>query len=273
MAATARLTAVALGGLVALAGCASGPTERTLKAGGTLRLPGNTEQVKIVVVRDPRGFHANLPPSGADVVGGTLDELERGGPDPRIVAAAPIAVVMTGTIATVFGLSSSTVESSAGAVARATAGEQMTHRVARAVRERLGAMFPGKVENVVEVPASLEPTKPLGRRSVAQPAPTSFTVQLRLMFYGFQTRLTARHDDLVKMAESANPPLALVLAVQVLTLSAPDNGFSGGVSVVYESIPRRIEYWAAGDARQLRAELAVAERELIDEILARIAPP
>ncbi|MBL9202977.1 MAG: hypothetical protein JNL39_20880 [Opitutaceae bacterium] len=272
-AASARFAAAVLAGLAMLAGCASAPSERTLKVGGALHLPAATQQVKIAVVREPRGFHSNLPPSGSDVVGGTLQELERAGPDPRIIAAVPVAVAVTGAVATVFGLSSGTVETSAGAVAKATAGEEMTSRVASVVQGRLAEIFPGKVERVPAVPASLEPAKQPRRRLMNEPPPSEFAVQVRLMFWGFQTRLTALNDDMIKLAESANPPLALVIAVQVLALAAPDGDFSGGVSAVYESVPRRLEYWAADEARRLRDELAAAERELVGEILARIASP
>lgn len=238
-----------------------------------MHLPGNTEQVKIVVVREPAGFHSNLPPSGPDAVSGTFEELGRAGPDPRLIAAAPVAAAMTGAVAAVFGLSPSTVESSAGAVSKATAAEQITSRLARVVHERLAATFPGKVQIVPEVPASLEPEKQARRRSMAEPPPTAFAVQVRLMFWGFQTRMTALNDDMIKLAESANPPLALVIAVQVLALTVPDGDFSGGVSVVYESVPRRLEAWAGDEARRLRDELAAAEREITDEVLARIARP
>lgn len=260
-------------GLALLAGCASAPTERSLTVGGTLRLPANTAQVKIAVIREPRGFHANLPPSGTDVVGGTLQDLKHAGPDPRIIAAVPVAVAMTGAVASIFGLSSGTVESSAGAVSKATVGEEMTGRVAGVVQERLAEIFPGKVETLPGVPASLERSKQPRRRAMDEPAPTAFAVQVRLMFWGFQTRLTALNDDMIRLAESANPRLALVIAVQVLALTAPDGEFFGGVSGVYESVPHRLEYWAADEARRLRDELAAAERELIGGILARIVSP
>lgn len=153
----------------------------------------------------------------------------------------------------------------------------MADRMARAVHDRLGALFPGKVAVVSELPAPPETELRVIRPRSAGAAlePSQFNVHVRVLFWGFQTKLTAQNEDLIKTAESANPPLALLLNVQVLALAEPGDEFSGGVSVRYESVPRRLAAWARDDARALREELAVAEREITREIVARITgrPP
>lgn len=261
--------------VAALAGCANAPVERKLTVGGTLKLPGDTARVTIAVSRGPGEFELNTPASGVEAVGHTLGEFSNVPRDPRLLASTPVVAAMTGAVAAVFGLSPGTVESASGAIAKATMGDQMSDRIAQTLHARLSGIFPGKVERVPDVPMPPVPEKRARREVSGQvaAAPTEFLVHVRLMFAGLQVRPTARNDDLIKMAEAANPPLVLVVALQALAVAVTGGDFSGGVSVVYESVPRRLERWAGDEARLLREELAAAEKEISAEMLARTAGP
>ena len=90
-------------------------------------------------------------------------------------------------------------------------------------------------------------------------------IGIRVAFQGFQARpnpkVRSNGDTLLY-----NPPLTLVLSVDVSAVRVRDWADLGGLTVIYESQPRKFTEWAAGAAGPLRRESEAAVQEILDEV-------
>lgn len=179
---------------------------------------------------------------------------------PWYLAATIAGVAQVGVIAAVSGVSDDAAEKSSHAIALAAKGLLLDEAVARTVHEKLESGAPGKSQRLPDQAPTAEASARRPRQAAAPSrgpkAHEDATVRVRILFQGLQTRPVQR-SDLVGVAMAANPPLALVLAVQVLATGDETGETVGGVSTSYEKrgadrdgLERR---WRAIAARGVRA--------------------
>jgi hypothetical protein len=271
---------IVFGAAIALAGCAAAPRDSKLIVNGVLSFDARVERIGVALVRNVRGFSLTAPPSAGEMVKDTLDRFEGVPADPSMVATVPVvlaaglsATLHVGAAGGLFGLSTAETKAAASTISAAAAEAQLEDHIARIVLAELETHYPAKVRNL---PDESPPSSPANHRPVTRPARRAtgpahdITVRVRLLHHGLQARPRALNDDLIKVAEAANPPLALLLSTHAEATRTDTGEFFGGVSVVYESVPHTFTEWGKNNAELLRHELSTGREQMLQEIRERI---
>lgn len=278
-----------------LSGCGTMPTEPHRLAVGTLRLPAATRMVGLTVARPVAEFSLELPSSRQEVVQDGVaphahDPLYASKPSPLL----PVAYVLGSVHGALFGTSESELKRAIGVIQSAVRDLQPDTRVAQTVAAQLNAGGRHEVRPVADNlplepktgPGTSQPNAS-GRRVLASPVhephplrDTEFDtlVGIRVSFLGFREytppdlESTGHFNQLM---QEYNPPLALVLSVDVAAIRTRDWATLGGVTVIYESIPRRFMAWTDGEHPLLRHELDAGLQYILRELTQRISlePP
>lgn len=263
-----------LGLAAGLAGCATAPGEAKLTVNGELSVRPEQE-VRLVVARDAREFAVVVPMTTQEIVKGMTARFPET-KDPLVLLAVPWFVagnVMGALQGGLIGLSSGTTDAAnadrGAAVSVAAAELALDEAVARAVQARLEELRQAPVDRLPDIKWTRDPEPALRGRPGPSADAGRVVVRVRTLFQGLQVRPVKR-DDLVGVAMKANPPLALVLAVQVALVTEDGEQLLGGVSAAYESQQRTFARWAERDAALLRTELALGTRAMLDELVGRL---
>ncbi len=279
-----RILAAAGVGLL-WAGCATGPQERRLEARGALDLR-DAVRSEVMVARDAWGFTVDPVRKIEPAFGGGFSGAEPGivllGM-PGYLAIQLVGLANGAVMAAAMDVAQGGYEDGERRVMLAAEGKPLDTAVADAVFAQLQPVLSGRVTRSADrmiprpVPGRGDETDP-ARMPTAAAEGRAIRVQVRTLFQGLQRRNPVGVADGSNLLE-ASPPLALVIAVQVLATTEIESGgkrqeaFVGGVTAHYESPSRLMGSWSADRAKLLRAELAGAQVELLAQIRARIVAP
>lgn len=282
------LRALALGCIgLFLTGCTTTDASRVrVMVHGTIALPPDETIIGLTASRPAPAFSLNTPTSRKEAAHEVSTEMVRGAfSDPRAIIIFPAMYLLGGIIGGTLGVSEADLQASVRSLDEAARGFQLETRMARAVMEQINSNHPGKIralEDNIPLELKREPGRMRSERNGrlnwthASPEPhpladTEFAtlIGLRVPFHGFQS---ASRLDTNRSAgiNGFNPPLVLVLAVELSAIRVRDQASLGGISARYESLPHPFTEWAAGDAQLLRHEMDASLAELLLQIKSRL---
>ncbi len=271
--------------ILALAGCTSASMDRKLEVRGELDVAG-VKRAAVVVVHEPHEFATVVPLTGKEVAESAYGPFgEVGSLDGPLIADVgirnPLVMVLAvpflaaihvvgsaeaAVVRTVAGTSQHSTDEKQAAISVAVRGLPLDETVAKAVQSRLQSLLDQpftRLEDVTETPKSEARRNRPREFPAANATPRDMVVRVKIFFQGLQTRRKPS-------SSSSNPPLALVLAVQLMAVNSTTGEMVGGTSVAYESTPRTFMAWGENNAAALRAEIAAAESEMTAAIVAQI---
>lgn len=280
--------ALALGCLgLFLTGCATTDAPRaSLQVYGAIALPPDATAIGLTSSRPAPAFNLHPPTSRSEAAHEVSGEMLLGGlSDPHAIIISPAMYLLGGIIGGALGVSEADVQSSISSLDEAARSFQLEAQMARAVMEQINSSHPGKIR-VLEDNIPLDLGRGSGRLRLDQSnrmywtyttpkshplAGTDFDtlIGLRIIFQGFQSTSVSGPNQTMVLNEF-NPPLVLVLAVELSAIRVRDQTSLGDVSARYESLPHRFTEWAAGDAQLLRQEMDANLPELLRQIKSRL---
>lgn len=271
---------LSLGG-IGFSGCTTPTTlrEPKLQTRGELRLVASAGPIAVTVLDPNVPFQSAEPTTKSDATGSTaaalaLDTLRHGG---EAAMFFPATYVIGGVVGAAFGVRAEKARNATEAIARAHTEFALPRHAGAAVTTLLARSHAAPLTRVGDDQPMTPPRPPRGATPAttgstrAAPHPLQATgietlLAVRVFFHGFQV---APPTEMPLARNPFNPPLRLVLALNVTGLRTHDWGDLGGISFHYQSAPRTFTAWAADDAAALRRELAAALEEISSEWAAR----
>lgn len=275
---------------VLLAACATREQPRIrAEAYGSLELPDDCRVIGVSSSRPPPIFSLNEPTSKREAAREMKEDLQGQPIDPAAAIILPVVPLLNSISASLLGgalgLSESELESSVRSISSALRDNPVDERVGASLALRLDSLRPGSIHPLAAgVPAEIlapggvvrwDNTRRIERRrpgASAHPLAGSnvtAVVGWRISALGFSpTGLPARPGT-YQMNEF-NPQQRLILAVDLTAVRTDDWSGLGGITVIYESLPRKFNVWAANDARLLRSELEAALAFIQQEFTGRV---
>lgn len=268
--------------LLALAGCASTDVAQRFSVYGAISLPPDAKIIGLTVARPGPEFALQLPTSKGSAARSAASDGARGVlADPQGALLFPVGYVMGGIVGGILGVSEGELKTATRSIQAAVDELHYAERIALAVREHLNAVHPGRIRDLQDnLPMESRPEPGRLRRGSGKrltwtrssPAPhplagsdVEAVIGIRIAYQGFQARPNPNVRSTGDI-ELFNPPLTLVLTAEVSALRVRDWADLGGLTVSYESAPRKFTEWAAGDAAPLRRESEAALLAIISEL-------
>ena len=205
--------------------------------------------------------------------------------DPYGAILFPFGYVMGGILGGMLGVDEDELKSATLSIGTAVRQLEIDERIAQMVINHLTAINPGQIRIVADnIP--MEPAVAPGRMRRGDggrltwlkppPAPhpldgtgLEIVIGWRVTYLGFQARSDPRVRATGDM-QKLNPPLALVLSVDVTAVRVRDWSDLGGLTARYESTPRKFTEWAAAGAQPLRREIEAALQEIHRQLIRQV---
>jgi hypothetical protein len=269
-----------------LTGCTTPDTYPKSAVYGALALPHDARALGLTMTRPGAEFTVLPPDSKNDAAWSQAAAgLRDSAAEPLV---APFAFVMGGIIGGVLGVSESELNAATGSIEAAAQAAHLADRLAQTFTGRINTDQPGRIRRLADN-LPLEPGIEQGqlqrgsvagsvvwRRRPQAAHPLARTeidtlIGLRVMFQGFQSRTNPNVNSTGDM-EKTNPPLAFVLIVDASAVRTRDWATLGGLTLTYESMPRKFTEWAAGGAQPLRQEMDAGFQFILSQLTAGIVP-
>lgn len=269
-----------------LTGCTTPEVHSKLVVYGAIALPAGARNIGLTATRPCPEFALQLPTDKKSAAQSLAVEEARGMAGHEAALLFPLGFVMGAIIGGIVGVSENELANSAQSMSVATHELHFDQRVVRMIMEHVNANHAGRIRELADnIP--LEPRAVQGRmqrgiggrltwvRPPPAPHPLAHTsidtvIGIRVAFQGFQARPNP-HVKSTGDVESFNPPLVLVLAVDVTVVRVSDWDNLGGMTALYESVPRKFTAWAAGGAQPLRQEMETGLQDILRQITSHLS--
>lgn len=278
--------ALPLMALLALSGCATADIHSKRSAYGVISLPPDAEVIGLTVARPCPEFSLELPVEKGSAAQSAANEGAKAMlADPHGVMLFPLGYAMGGIVGGILGVDQGELNAATRIIRAAAQEFHFDERMAWTIREHISTSHPGGIRDLADnIPMESGAVQGLLRHHAGvgltwikpPPAPhplagtqVDTVIGIRVTFQGFQARPNP-HVSSTGDVELFNPPLALVLIADVSAVRVGDWANLGGLTVSYESVPRKYTEWAAADALPLRRECEAGLQELLGLVTSRI---
>lgn len=272
--------------LLALAGCATSEIHSKRSAYGVISLPPDAEAIGLTVARPCPGFSLELPVERGSASQSAASEGAKAMlADPHGAMLFPVGYAMGGIVGGILGVDQGELKVATQTIRAAAQEFHFAERMAWAIGEHVNASHPGRIRDLADnIPMESGAVQGLLRHHAGvgltwikpspAPHPLSGTevdtvIGIRVAFQGFQARPNPNISSTGDV-ELFNPPLVLVLIADVSAVRVRDWANLGGLTVSYESAPRKFTEWAADNAQPLRRESEAGLRELLGLVTSRL---
>lgn len=272
--------------LLALTGCATSEIHSKQSVYGVISLPLDAEVIGLTVARPCPEFSLELPVTKGSASQSAASEGARGVlADPHGAMLFPLGYAVGGIIGGLLGVDEGELKAATHSISAAARDIHFDERMAVAIREHINGIYPGRIHDLADnIPMESREVQGQLLRDTGggltwirpSPAPHPLTgtrvdtvIGIRLAFQGFQ----ARQNPSIRSTgdvELFNPPLVLVLIADVSVVRVGDWASLGGLTVSYESAPRKFTEWAAENAQPFRRESEAGLQELLGLVTSRI---
>jgi hypothetical protein len=261
---------------------------------GTLDLPRDCPVVGISAAGVTPEFYLNEPTT-KESAAREISEDMRGSPIDAetaiILPAVPLlSAIFGGTFGGAMGVRAAELHEGSRTIQAALRAYAMDRRLEQTLVQHVELLLPGTTRLL---PRSVPPPNTGARRrllygyeqrrSVPRAEPPALApagtridplITWRISSFGFSAPQPHPRPG-TYAGNEINPPLRLILAVDVNAVRTEDQSELGGVSLIYQSQPHKFTQWAENDARLLQTELdsalACFQRAINDRLA--LAPP
>ncbi len=266
--------ALSLATIVALAGCGT-PTslEPDYTASGFIRLPANLGSVGLVVVRPDAGFLLDGPHHRLEAAKLEARDGAKAAAGSELALLFPATYVLGGVYGVLAGISEGELQGATRSCTAVCRDVDFDGKVAQAVRQKINAaypgqwrdleddlpVYPGRTQGHVGRGSGMTNGRSLNLASIPRPN-VQTVIRVRIVFRGFQVyedpEPALGSDSIFHLLrQKHNPPLRMVMIIDVTALRVSDLMPIGEMLVSYSSQPRSFLEWAANDARPFRQEM------------------
>lgn len=272
--------------LLALTGCATSEIHAKRSVYGAIALPPDAEVIGLTVARPCPGFSLELPVGkGSASQSAAREGAKAMLADPHGAVLFPLGYAVGGIVGGILGVDPDELKVATQTIRAAAQGFHFDERLSWAIKEHVNASHPGRIRDLEDnIPMEHGAVQGLLRRHAGgrlawikpSPAPhplagtqVDTVIGIRVAFQGFQARPNPNVSSTGDV-ELFNPPLALVLLADVTVVRVGDWVDLGGLTVSYESVPRKFTDWAAENAQAFRRESEAGLQQLLDLVTSRI---
>jgi hypothetical protein len=273
--------------VVLLCACSTTYLDERQSTAGVISIPPDSGAIGLTVVRPCPEFGLKLPASKQEAA---EEAAAFGGKgmlsDPNVVVLFPIAYVVGGIVGGLRGVSEHDLEAGTRAMTAAAQELRFDERVTAVIMEHFNASSPGRIRAIGDN-MRIEPEAVRGHmerdargklvwvRPPTEAHPLRETdietvIEVHVVSQGMQDRLNPRVSSNPDI-DAINPPMALVLTVDVTAVRVKDWRSLGRISISYESEAHHFAEWVDDDARSLRAEMDQGMQFILRELKVRLA--
>ena len=272
--------------LLALTGCATSEIYSKRSIYGMISLPPDAEVIGLTVARPCPRFSLELPvEKGSASQSAAREGAKAMLADPHGAVLFPLGYAVGGIVGGILGIDPGELKVATQTIRAAAEEFHFDELLSEAIKEHVNASHPGGIRDLADnIPLESRPVQGLLRHHAGAgltwikppPAPhplvgtpVDTVIGIRVTFQGFQARPNpnvSSTDDV----ELFNPPLVLVLLADVTAVRVGDWADLGGLTVSYESVPRKFTEWAAENAQPFRRECEAGLQELLGLVTSRI---